>query len=169
MADLKITGLRKEFGGVIALAGVDISIQSDRIVGIIGPNGSGKTTLFNVIAGVHKPTSGRVLWRGKDITGRSAHEIARTGAWQRTSRQCRFQGCQFARTSASATSTVAHAGTKQNQSGTRRKQFLISWVWSLWETKSRAQCPSETFAGSAWQSLWARIRRSCFSTSQRQG
>ncbi len=79
MADLEITGLRKEFGGVIALAGVDISIQSDRIVGIIGPNGSGKTTLFNVIAGVHKPTSGRVLWRGKDITGRSAHEIARTG------------------------------------------------------------------------------------------
>ena len=79
MADLEITGLRKEFGGVVALAGVDISIQSDRIVGIIGPNGSGKTTLFNVIAGVHKPTSGRVLWRGKDITGRSAHEIARTG------------------------------------------------------------------------------------------
>jgi branched-chain amino acid transport system ATP-binding protein len=72
MAELEITGLRKEFGGIVALAGVDISIQSDRIVGIIGPNGSGKTTLFNVIAGVHKPTSGRVLWRGKDITGRSA-------------------------------------------------------------------------------------------------
>ncbi len=65
MADLEITGLRKEFGGVIALAGVDISIQSDRIVGIIGPNGSGKTTLFNVIAGVHKPTSGRVLSKSK--------------------------------------------------------------------------------------------------------
>jgi len=79
MADLEITGLRKEFGGVVALAGVDISIQSDKIIGIIGPNGSGKTTLFNVIAGVHKPTSGRVLWRGKDITGRAAHEIARRG------------------------------------------------------------------------------------------
>src|SRR5258708_36468682 len=79
MADLEITGLRKEFGGVVALAGVDISIQSDRIVGIIGPNGSGKTTLFNVITGVHKPTSGRVLWRGKDIHGRSAHEMARSG------------------------------------------------------------------------------------------
>lgn len=79
MADLEITGLRKEFGGVVALAGVDISIQSDKIIGIIGPNGSGKTTLFNVIAGVHKPTSGRVLWRGKDITGKAAHEIARRG------------------------------------------------------------------------------------------
>jgi branched-chain amino acid transport system ATP-binding protein len=79
MADLEITGLRKEFGGVVALAGVDISIQSDKIIGIIGPNGSGKTTLFNVIAGAHKPTSGRVLWKGKDITGRAAHEIARRG------------------------------------------------------------------------------------------
>jgi branched-chain amino acid transport system ATP-binding protein len=79
MADREITELRKEFGGVVALAGVDISIQSDKIIGIIGPNGSGKTTLFNVIAGVHKPTSGRVLWRGKDITGRVAHDIARRG------------------------------------------------------------------------------------------
>jgi branched-chain amino acid transport system ATP-binding protein len=79
MADLEIIGLRKEFGGVVALAGVDISIQSDKIIGIIGPNGSGKTTLFNVVAGVHKPTSGRVLWRGKDITGRAAHDIARRG------------------------------------------------------------------------------------------
>jgi branched-chain amino acid transport system ATP-binding protein len=79
MADLEITGLRMEFGGVVALAGVDISIQPDKIIGIIGPNGSGKTTLFNVIAGVYKPTSGRVLWRGKDITGRAAHEIARRG------------------------------------------------------------------------------------------
>jgi branched-chain amino acid transport system ATP-binding protein len=79
MAALEITGLRKEFGGVVALAGVDVSIELDKIVGIIGPNGSGKTTLFNVITGVHKPTAGRVLWRGKDITRRPAHEIARSG------------------------------------------------------------------------------------------
>ena len=76
---LQITGLRKEFGGVIALAGVDVSIELDRIVGIIGPNGSGKTTLFNVVAGVHRPTSGRVLWMGKDITGKPTYQIARMG------------------------------------------------------------------------------------------
>src|SRR5258708_27415512 len=92
MADLEITGLRKEFGGVVALAGVDISIQSDRIVGIIGPNGSGKTTLFNVIAGVHKPTSGRVLWRGKDITGPSAHELPPTGLVQTYHTAMSFHG-----------------------------------------------------------------------------
>jgi branched-chain amino acid transport system ATP-binding protein len=79
MPALEINGLRKEFGGVVALAGVDVSIESDRIIGIIGPNGSGKTTLFNVVAGVHKPTGGRVLWQGKDITGKPAHVIARMG------------------------------------------------------------------------------------------
>jgi branched-chain amino acid transport system ATP-binding protein len=76
---LQITGLRKEFGGVVALAGVDVSIELDRIVGIIGPNGSGKTTLFNVVAGVHRPTSGRVLWQGRDITGKPTYRIARMG------------------------------------------------------------------------------------------
>ena len=79
MAVLKITELRKEFGGVIALAGVDISLDLNKIVGIIGPNGSGKTTLFNVIAGVHKPTAGRVLWQGIDITGKPTYQIARMG------------------------------------------------------------------------------------------
>jgi branched-chain amino acid transport system ATP-binding protein len=79
MAALEITGLRKEFGGVVALAGVDVSIDSDKIVGIIGPNGSGKTTLFNLVTGVYKPTAGRVVWQGKDITGQPAHEIARIG------------------------------------------------------------------------------------------
>jgi branched-chain amino acid transport system ATP-binding protein len=79
MAALEILGLRKEFGGVIALAGVDVVIELDKIIGIIGPNGSGKTTLFNVITGVHKPTAGRVLWQGKDITGKPTYQISRSG------------------------------------------------------------------------------------------
>lgn len=79
MAALEITGLRKEFGGVIALAGVDISIELDKIVGIIGPNGSGKTTLFNVVAGVYKPTAGSIVWQGQEITGKPAYQIARKG------------------------------------------------------------------------------------------
>jgi branched-chain amino acid transport system ATP-binding protein len=78
-AVLEIVGLRKQFGGIVALAGVDISIGADQIVGVIGPNGSGKSTLFNVICGQHKPTSGQVRWSGTDITGRPAHQIARLG------------------------------------------------------------------------------------------
>ena len=78
MAALEINGLRKKFGGVVAIDGVDIAID-DGITGIIGPNGSGKTTLFNVVTGVHKPTAGRVVWRGDDITGQPAYRIARRG------------------------------------------------------------------------------------------
>ena len=79
MAGLEVIGLEKRFGGVIALAGVDLSLGSEEIVGIIGPNGSGKTTLFNLICGLHRPSAGRIRWRGRDITGRRAHEIARLG------------------------------------------------------------------------------------------
>jgi branched-chain amino acid transport system ATP-binding protein len=79
MAALEITGLQKRFGGVVALNGVDLSVDPTRITGIIGPNGSGKTTLFNVIVGAQKPSGGRVSWRGTDITGRSPATIARQG------------------------------------------------------------------------------------------
>ena len=57
MATLEIKGLRKTFGGVVALAGVDLTIQSEEILGVIGPNGSGKTTLFNTVCGVFRPTA----------------------------------------------------------------------------------------------------------------
>ncbi len=78
-AALEVTGLQKRFGGVVALAGVDVTISGDDIVGVIGPNGSGKSTLFNVICGLHKPTAGHVRWAGRDITGRPPHVIARLG------------------------------------------------------------------------------------------
>jgi branched-chain amino acid transport system ATP-binding protein len=79
VAALEIIGLRKKFGGVVALDGVDLSIDLDQIVGIIGPNGSGKTTLFNVVTGAHKPTAGHVRWKGEEITGKPAYQIARRG------------------------------------------------------------------------------------------
>lgn len=79
MAALVISGLRKKFGGVVAIDGIDIAIDDEGITGVIGPNGSGKTTLFNVVTGVHKPTAGRVVWDGEDITGQPAHRIARRG------------------------------------------------------------------------------------------
>jgi branched-chain amino acid transport system ATP-binding protein len=79
MSALKISGLRKTFGGVVALDGVDLSIDPDEILGIVGPNGSGKTTLFNVVTGALKPTAGSVHWRGEDISGLPAHKIARKG------------------------------------------------------------------------------------------
>ena len=76
---LAISGLKKQFGGVTALAGVDLAIEEGEILGVVGPNGSGKTTLFNVVTGVHKPSGGTVLFRGRDITGLAPHAISRAG------------------------------------------------------------------------------------------
>jgi branched-chain amino acid transport system ATP-binding protein len=76
---LAISGLGKQFGGVTALAGVDLAIEEGEILGVVGPNGSGKTTLFNVVTGVHKPSGGTVLFRGRDITGLAPHAISRAG------------------------------------------------------------------------------------------
>jgi len=63
-----VDDLHKHFGGFHAVDGASLSIEQGSITGLIGPNGAGKTTLFNVIAGVLKPTSGRVYMDGEDIT-----------------------------------------------------------------------------------------------------
>jgi branched-chain amino acid transport system ATP-binding protein len=79
MLGLEVIGLRKAFGGVVALAGVDMLVDLDGILGIVGPNGSGKTTLFNVITGALSPSAGQIRWLGEDISGRPSFEIARLG------------------------------------------------------------------------------------------
>ena len=67
------------FGGVTALAGVSFATPRSGVLGIIGPNGSGKTTLVNCVTGFLRPTGGRVLFRGRDVTGRAPHRIADLG------------------------------------------------------------------------------------------
>jgi len=69
----------KRFGGLTALSSLDFHIQEGGIVGLIGPNGSGKTTLFNVISGIFPPESGKIIFKGQDITGYKPHEIAKMG------------------------------------------------------------------------------------------
>jgi len=76
---LKTNGLSKRFGGVKALKDVSFDVFPGDVLGIIGPNGSGKTTIVNCITGFIKPTSGKVFFRGKDITGRPPHKIADMG------------------------------------------------------------------------------------------
>jgi branched-chain amino acid transport system ATP-binding protein len=67
------------FGGLTAVSELNIEIGKNEIVGLIGPNGAGKTTAFNVITGMYTPTSGRVLYRGKEITGFKPHSITELG------------------------------------------------------------------------------------------
>ena len=74
-----VENLVKTFGGFRAVDGASLRIDEGTITGLIGPNGAGKTTLFNVIAGVLKPTSGRVTMMGEDITGLPPHELFHKG------------------------------------------------------------------------------------------
>jgi branched-chain amino acid transport system ATP-binding protein len=70
---------RKGFWVAVANDYVDLHLEEGEIVGLIGPNGAGKTTLFNCIAGFYPPTSGRVIFKGEDITGLPANEICLRG------------------------------------------------------------------------------------------
>lgn len=79
MRRLEVSGLGRRFGGIQAICDVSFSTRPGEIFGIIGPNGAGKSTLFNLIAGLFRPNSGRVVLEGRDITGLSSDAIARVG------------------------------------------------------------------------------------------
>ena len=72
-------GVGKKFGGFVALNDVSVTFGKDKLSAIIGPNGAGKSTFFNVISGAFPPSSGRVSFGGRDITGLPQHEYARSG------------------------------------------------------------------------------------------
>ena len=76
---LETEKLSRVYGGVVAVNEVDFQVQEGLITGLIGPNGAGKTTLFNNMTGLDTPTKGRVIFEGKDITGKKANEICRLG------------------------------------------------------------------------------------------
>jgi branched-chain amino acid transport system ATP-binding protein len=76
---LEIEGLSVSFGGIAAIQKVSLSIPQACIFSIIGPNGAGKTTLFNLISGIYRPTEGRVLLAGKNVTRLAPEQLARRG------------------------------------------------------------------------------------------
>jgi branched-chain amino acid transport system permease protein len=76
---LEVRGLKKSFGGIQAIRGIDLDVMPGTIVGIIGPNGSGKTTFFNLITGLTPPDGGKVLLAGEDVTGLPSHLIVERG------------------------------------------------------------------------------------------
>jgi len=76
---IQVKNLHKHFGGIRAVDGVTLEIETGTITGLIGPNGAGKTTLFNIIAGHFPPTTGEILLDGQDITGLKPHQLFERG------------------------------------------------------------------------------------------
>ena len=79
MALLEVSNLGIAFGGLQAVAQLDLSIEKGHLYGLIGPNGAGKTTVFNMLTGVYKPTEGNIILDGKDITGQNPELISKSG------------------------------------------------------------------------------------------
>ena len=76
---LRIRDVTKKFGELVALDNVSLKVDGGECRGIIGPNGAGKTTLFNIISGFMKPTSGRIIYDGLDITGFKPYKLVEMG------------------------------------------------------------------------------------------
>ena len=76
---LEVENVGKHFGALAALSRVSLSVAPGQVFSVIGPNGAGKSTLFNVISGLHQPTTGRVRFAGEDITGLPPEEVNRRG------------------------------------------------------------------------------------------
>ncbi|MCA1669833.1 MAG: ABC transporter ATP-binding protein [Thermomicrobia bacterium] len=76
---LEATGMTRRFGGLVAVNDVSFAVNEGEIFGLIGPNGAGKTTLFNLMTGLIQPTSGRLYYRGADITALRPHQVAARG------------------------------------------------------------------------------------------
>jgi branched-chain amino acid transport system ATP-binding protein len=89
---LATEGLTMRFGGVVAVDDVSLAIAERELRCLIGPNGAGKSTFFRCLTGQYRPTSGRILWRGRDITGFEPHAIARLGIGIKTQVPSLFDG-----------------------------------------------------------------------------
>ena len=76
---LQAENVVKQFGGLVAIDNVSFTVEEGQILGLIGPNGAGKTTMFNVINGVYAPFSGKIIFRGENITGLPPYEVSKRG------------------------------------------------------------------------------------------
>jgi len=76
---LTVKNLTKRFGGLIAVKGVEFSVNPNEILGIIGPNGAGKTTLFNLLSGFYQADKGEIIFKGESVNGLRPYEICKKG------------------------------------------------------------------------------------------
>jgi branched-chain amino acid transport system permease protein len=125
---LRIRGLSKRFGGVVAVDEVDFDVWPGQVVGLIGPNGSGKTTLFNLMSGVYPVDSGSVLFGGRELAGQPPTNIV-LGGISRTFQNIRlFSGMTVLENVQTALHRAGDYGLLA---------ALVQWPWTVWVTEER--------------------------------
>jgi ABC-type uncharacterized transport system ATPase subunit len=87
---LVVRGLKKSFGGVLAVRGVDLNLNAGELLCMIGPNGAGKSTLLNLLSGTVRPLAGTIHFAGQDMAGRHLHDYARMGIVRKFQVPCIF-------------------------------------------------------------------------------
>jgi len=122
---LKVEGLSKSFGGLVALNNVTFSVKTGEIFGIIGPNGAGKSTMLAVISGFFPPTRGKIIFDGHNITGFKTHDIASLGM-SRNFQACTT--CYTAPISGKGCSVSPLRAGKKKISCRKPPKYLILWA-----------------------------------------
>jgi len=123
---LRIRGLKKHFGGVVAVDGIDLDVGTGEIVGLIGPNGSGKTTVFNLASGVYPVDSGSIVFEGLDLVRESPTSIVSRGI-SRTFQNIRLFSSM---TALENVQTALHVAE-----GYGLLAAFVRWPWSVWRTE----------------------------------
>ncbi len=132
---LELKGVKKAFGGVVAIDGLDLTVRRGEILGLIGPNGSGKTTAFNLISGVYPIDAGDLAFDGSDISKSSPTAIVGAGI-SRTFQNIRLFGNM---------SVLENVQTALHASGSYGLvEAFVRWPWTVWEEEKRLR--EEAFA-----------------------
>lgn len=143
---LAVEGVRKRFGGLVALDAVSMTVRQGEICGLIGPNGSGKSTLFNVVSGLVRPDAGRVLIDGADCTRAVPPAIARRGVGRAfqivrplaglTCRENLLPGLRYGSQPLDAAAARVRAGELLDLVGLAHKAAVPAGDLTLWEHKA---------------------------------
>jgi branched-chain amino acid transport system ATP-binding protein len=173
MAILETKDLTKSFGALTAVSGVSLAVEAGSLHSIIGPNGAGKTTLFNLLTGTFPPTSGRIIFDQKEITGTPANRIAHLGlarSYQRTTvfpAFSIFDNVWVSSYSTSGRSGLAWRNANDYPEVTERSRQALSDVGLLdKENNWRASFPTASSASSSWRSRSPPRRACCCWTSR---
>jgi branched-chain amino acid transport system ATP-binding protein len=124
---LELREVARSFGGVRAVDGLSFDVQPGEILGLIGPNGAGKTTIVNLISGFIKPSSGKVLLDGSDVSGLAPYRLTRLGLVRTFQSTTVFGGCTVLENARRGAFRTAHTGWASAifaMPGARRRQAL---------------------------------------------